>query len=959
MTLRLAILLVVLMGVVRFAQAQTASCSNAPAFTGSSAARAYTGSIGQYNAPWDRPQSAGTGGAKCLTWQYTPLTVGTIYMTTCGLASDDTIMMISSGGCVNNFGTNLNQMADDSCSLQSTLSFPATAGTLYYLHLCRYTSSRTDTGSAGLANGNVVFNFQCPAGMTDHDSLLETACVACGAGTDTSTGAKAGPCTNFNVPAGSFDHDSNSATAAITCPPGNYAPAAGTTCTTCGTETWDHDSSSATACTSCTSACSAGTFQSQACTPTSNRACTSCTAVTSCAASSTTCTSSTDSRCSTCAANFYKVAGASSDTCQGCTAACTTGTFETTPCTTASNRVCTACPAIANCGGTLSCSSSSTSRCTACASNFYLIAGTGSTPDRCAPCSGSCAVGQFQSAACGAAADRVCTTCTSVANCVGQVTCTTSGNSQCSACASGYYRTTVGGADVCSPCASTCALGQFESVACTTSTNRVCTSCTSVSNCASQQTCYGAGNTRCYTCATDFYLTLRSGVSDVCTACASCGVGNFSLSPCSPSVDRVCGVCTAIGNCNVPVSCTSPINGRCSACASEHYLVPGSSDVALPSQDACAACDTCEVGTFESQACTHATNRNCTQCTPIENCAQVSCTDTTDSVCVQCPVGTFYNTTSATCHSCLECASNEFEVVACTYLTDRTCSACTNVTNCASVTCTSLDDSICETCKSTTYISPNATAGDAEQCLACAAVADCAYANVVCTNATNARCSVAAASSIDKAVIIPVVAVAGVLLLVLILVLVLVARRRRRNARKPEAAVSARRTTSDRVDLPMSTIAMLANPLSDHGSESGMYMEETYSPMHVNDAGPSGNPVASAKMAEFLAQGDNNLYDSLGGGKFGFAPHGASGEELYDDIRPPPPADPLYTNSNHNLVEEERSPDYEAPSSSSPAGRLSTAASSSAYEDPHVKQSAEAGEASAEGVVYSHVVHEA
>ncbi|XP_004341840.1 neurotrophin receptor B xTrkB-beta [Capsaspora owczarzaki ATCC 30864] len=112
--------------------------------------------------------------------------------------------------------------------------------------------------------------------MTDHDSLVETACVACGAGTDTSTGAKAGPCTNFNVPAGSFDHDSNSATAAITCPPGNYAPAAGTTCTTCGTETWDHDSSSATACTSCTSACSASSFQSQDCTPTSNRICTSC-----------------------------------------------------------------------------------------------------------------------------------------------------------------------------------------------------------------------------------------------------------------------------------------------------------------------------------------------------------------------------------------------------------------------------------------------------------------------------------------------------------------------------------------------------------------------------------------------------------------------------------------------------------------------------------------------------------
>ncbi|KJE95739.1 hypothetical protein CAOG_009958 [Capsaspora owczarzaki ATCC 30864] len=275
---RLAILLVVLC-VAHFADAQSASCSNAPAFTGSSgAARPYTGSIGLYNAPYERPQGGSNiGGAKCLTWQYTPLTAGTINMTTCGLVSDDTMMFLSSGSCVNNFGTILNQIADDSCGLQSTLSLSINASTIYYLHLCRYASDRTNPASPGLANGNVVFNFLCPAGMTDHDSLVETACVACGAGTDTSTGAKAGPCTNFNVPAGSFDHDSNSATAAITCPPGNYAPAAGTTCTTCGTETWDHDSSSATACTSCTSACSASSFQSQDCTPTSNRICTSCT----------------------------------------------------------------------------------------------------------------------------------------------------------------------------------------------------------------------------------------------------------------------------------------------------------------------------------------------------------------------------------------------------------------------------------------------------------------------------------------------------------------------------------------------------------------------------------------------------------------------------------------------------------------------------------------------------------
>ncbi|KJE96141.1 hypothetical protein CAOG_06506 [Capsaspora owczarzaki ATCC 30864] len=565
MTLLPAILLVVLYAVhLAHAQAASASCSGAPAFTGSSgAARSYTGSIGQYNAPWENTAITGSGGGKCLTWQYTPATAGTIYTTTCSLTTDDTIIFLSSGSCVNNFGTNLNQLADDSCVRQSTISFPATSGTLYYLHLCRYAGDRTNANSDRLTTGQFVFNFQCPAGMTDHDSLLETACLACGAGTDTSTGAKAGPCTNFNVPAGSFDHDSNSATAAITCPPGNYAPAAGTTCTTCGTETWDHDSSSATACTSCTSACSAGTFQSQACTPTSNRACTSCTAVTSCAASSTTCTSSTDSRCSTCAANFYKVAGASSDTCQ----------------------------------------------------DF-------------------------------------------------------------------------------------------------------------VANCSSQQTCYNAGNTRCYACATDFYLTLHSGVSDVCTACG-----------------------------------------------------------------------------------------------------------------------------------------------------------------------------------------------------------------------TNATCSVAAASSIDKAAVIPLATVVGVLLIVLILVLVVVVvRRRRLNARKPEAAVSSRRARSETVDLPMSTMAMMANPLSDHGNEAAMYADANNPPTHINKAGPSGTPLASVKMAEFLAQTHR-----LGSGQ-------QPGEDLYDAIRPPPvPRHPFYSNSNSNAARHSIA--YEASSSSS----SSPVAEQPAYENPHVQRRAEAGERSTTDVVYTDV----
>ncbi|KJE92521.1 hypothetical protein CAOG_03473 [Capsaspora owczarzaki ATCC 30864] len=728
------------------AQSPSASCSGSQPLVGASnTPRSYDGSVGVYNAPWMSPPPASynSGAGKCITWQYTPATAGNIYFSTCGLTSDDTVLVASTGACTNDFGETMILMLDDTsgCQFRTILSFEATAGTRYFLHMCTYASYYLDPSTAvKLTSGQFIFDFQCPAGMTDHDSLVETACisctgvqgiyapvdsrgacstllcpagtsdddsssltpcVACGPGTDTSSPGKYGLCTNFNVPAGKYDHDSNSATAALTCPAGNYAPAAGVLCTPCAAGSWDHDGSSATACVSCASECVAGYYESPGCTPTTNRACATCTPVTSCAASSTTCTSPTTSRCSTCLANFYKVAGPSSDTCEACAAACTTGTFETADCTATSNRVCTAC--------------------------------------------------------------------------------------------------------------------------------------------------------------------------------------------------------TAISDCDATVSCTSTSNGRCSACASGHYLVPGSTSA----QDACAVCETCGVGTFESQACTHATNRNCTQCTPLENCAQVSCTDTTDSVCVQCHAGSFYNTTSQACHACVECASNEFEAIACTFLTDRSCSACANVTNCASVTCTSLDDSVCESCTSTTYMSPNATAGDDEQCLPCAPVAGCAHANVVCTTATDSRCNVAA-SSADPTVIIVVVVLAALLLIVVLAVL-LVKRRQRRNARKSPDATRR----SGQTNHPATTMEMLANPLSDHGVQSD---NEAYSQVKYSTA----------------AGDSSNLYDTLalGGRPSGSSPR-ATQEALYDNIRPAPPAEPVYSNTTQTT--QAHTLEYEAPKFDSRVVD-STAATSPTYE---------------------------
>ncbi len=86
------------------------------------------------------------------------------------------------------------------------------------------------------------------------------------------------------------------------------------------------------ACTAC-SVCGTGTFQSAACTPTTNTACGACDA------SCTACSGPSPKQCGSCPTAFFLGGGL----CNACKV-CEAGTFQATACTTTANTACTACP---------------------------------------------------------------------------------------------------------------------------------------------------------------------------------------------------------------------------------------------------------------------------------------------------------------------------------------------------------------------------------------------------------------------------------------------------------------------------------------------------------------------------------------------------------------------------------------------------------------------------------------
>lgn len=277
---------------------------------------------------------------------------------------------------------------------------------------CTTTTDQVCTACAGgfYLSGNtcVACSGACGAGQYQSG--------ACGGSTDRT-------CTNCTPIPGCIAETCTTASdqACTTCAPGSYL--------------------SGGLCHACSGGCGAGTYQSAACSATSDRLCTPCTGLANCAAE--VCTTAFDSTCTACASGTFLSGGL----CNACSGACGVGSYQSAACSAAADRQCSPCTVIPSCTSE-TCTTSSNQVCSACTGGSYLAGGTchgcsscaagqyqtspctATTDAQCAGCS-SCTAQQYVSTACGATADTACTDCP--AHCT---SCTSS--TACTACDSGY-----------------------------------------------------------------------------------------------------------------------------------------------------------------------------------------------------------------------------------------------------------------------------------------------------------------------------------------------------------------------------------------------------------------------------------------------------------------------------------------------------------------------------------------
>lgn len=165
--------------------------------------------------------------------------------------------------------------------------------------------------------------------------------------------------------------------------------------------------------------------------------------------------------CSTCSGDTYQSAActATSDTvCSAC-AACGDGSYVETACGATSNTVCSACDT-----SCVTCSGPGPTACTSCATKQFLTAGA------CTACA-VCGQGTFQSDACTATTDTVCGSChPSCTACAGPDL------SQCGSCPPSFFLRNDASGSTCIEC-STCGPGTYQASACAPNVDTLCVQC--------------------------------------------------------------------------------------------------------------------------------------------------------------------------------------------------------------------------------------------------------------------------------------------------------------------------------------------------------------------------------------------------------------------------------------------------------------------------------------------------
>jgi len=384
-------------------------------------------------------------------------------------------------------------------------------------------------------------------------------------------------------------------------------------------------------------------------------------------------------QCFDCDSNTFTDSNGQS-TCSICSL-CLDGKYEVAPCSLTQDTQCEDCKEIPHCEKKPICFSSSTSRCSGCLPEYYLI-----SPDKCIPTTQCVLNLEYEISPYTTTINRVCGKC--IISCpIGQMLegkCIETFTPKCIPCEEGFYKSIPDGSS-CLPCIKTCGLGfQLKNI-CSLTTNSICMPCqdgfykslTDDSKCLQCKSSCNSGfelnhqclpykNPECIPCQDGFYKSLAD--NSKCLQCrSSCNPGFELNHQCLPDKNPECIPCQdgfykSLTDGSKCLPCRASCNPGFEL---NHQCLPDKNPECIPCQDGfyksladsskCLICnDDCGEGSYISHLCNPNENSKCSFC-PINTAnpnrysvfisSCIPCKDGSTSVigsatCIQCPLGT-------------------------------------------------------------------------------------------------------------------------------------------------------------------------------------------------------------------------------------------------------------------------------------------------------------------------------
>lgn len=464
-------------------------------------------------------------------------------------------------------------------------------------------------------------------------------------------------------------------------------------------------------CKTCT-ACGPGEYEVTPCTATEDRVCAACSGLSDCGPQKhRQCGNGLDSgclACEDCGPASYRVGcgGLDAGTCKAC-GGCPFGKVREN----CGGHYAGECVDCGTCesgewrDGCIYMSQGNCTTCETCSTNHFLTGCGGMQAGSCHPCV-NCNENEYELDACSGTQKRTCTSCSMLPVCdEGKFRSLCGHGSQgacheCASCPVDEYRVECHGLNpgACQACPDHCEPHHYLQ-GCSGLSAGSCLACTTCDEGHWKKGCtYTSPGTceKCEDCGENMFLTGCGGFEPgICSKCTECGDGEYEVTPCTATQDRVCAACTSLPTCDpgthrtcgkgsttecepcakcdkdgdYRVGCGGLNEGTCEVCqgCDPGHVREGCGTVAEPmSMGQCEECGSCEDGEFRA-GCVYLSEGTCQVCQRVgESQWLEGCGDTNPGVVRECTI----------------CSADEFEAAPCTAHSDAVCHACSDLAPC-------------------------------------------------------------------------------------------------------------------------------------------------------------------------------------------------------------------------------------------------------------------------------------